>query len=410
MRVTCENHSIVKIFFISPYNVQYTQTSQKNDVTFCEGFAENGCDVELFYPAIERVDVAPDLLPDEILEGYGVQTSFKLTRLQIIVGKRGSMVDRFAPMLYPAEYAARLIWKAARIMRAEHSLKDVFFISRSSQGLLPITVAKKLLGVRTGAWIIPWAHEVKRDAKYKWLYRNSDGIIGTNSAITSDISSEYSIPKAKLAESLNPVSDYQLRTRFSRDEAREQLGLNVAQPLIVYTGKLAVGVAEVDYILEAARQLPQYRFLFTGGRDKAVSHFRQYCDDHGISNATFTGFISRYIDVRKYQFAADVLVSYYSPKDHDVRYNLPNKICEYMLTKNVIVTPDYPATRDILDEQNAFFVEPENPRALTEGLTYIINHPKRATQLAEKALQTVQELTYRKRAAFLVNFLNRVQS
>ena len=75
-----------KIFFITYYNVHYTQTSQKNDMTFCEGLSENLCNVELIFPnyKFEKAD-SYDLELDSIFNGYGIRTSFKLNRYTSII-------------------------------------------------------------------------------------------------------------------------------------------------------------------------------------------------------------------------------------------------------------------------------------------------------------------------------------
>lgn len=180
-------------------------------------------------------------------------------------------------------------------------------------------------------------------------------------------------------------------------------------PLVIYTGKIGIHYnKEIQHILEAAKSLPQYHFVLTGGKPDAVAHWQKWCGENDTKNVKFTGYFADYSQVRFYQFAADVLISYYTHQGHDVRYNLPNKVCEYMLTGNVMVIPDYPATRDTLDGSNCIFVEPENTTALVNAIRNAVENKQHSIQLAAKALSDVQELTFKKRTAILIEFLNKI--
>jgi glycosyltransferase involved in cell wall biosynthesis len=134
----------------------------------------------------------------------------------------------------------------------------------------------------------------------------------------------------------------------------------------------------------------------TGGKPEAVAYWIDYCRGKGIDNTIFTGYIHDYRRIRYYQYAADVLVSFYTHQAHDVRYNLPNKICEYMLTGNPIVSPDYPATRDLLHKDNCIFTRPEDSTDLAKHIREAIENRTESTEKAERAAREVREITFRK--------------
>lgn len=287
---------------------------------------------------------------------------------------------------------------------------ELFVLSRDVNILASLLWINKVLLRGRGPRVVLWAHEVKPEgAQYRWVYRNVDGVMGTNSAIVEDLHAQFGIAREKMAVTLNPISSRQLheqeRSRESKEALRTRLGLPTDRPLVVYTGKLGPEMREIEYILEAASRLPDYAFVLTGGKPDAVRHFEAYCRERGIRNAVFTGFINAYTDVLGYQMAADVLVSYYTPQDHLVDYNYPQKITEYMLSGNPIVTPDYRATKDVLNEENAMFVAPEDPAALARGIAEAVNDPARARRLASRAREDVKEFTFRKRTGMLMEFL-----
>ena len=77
-----------------------------------------------------------------------------------------------------------------------------------------------------------------------------------------------------------------------------------------------------------------------------------------------------------------------------------------MLTGNVIVTPDYPATRELLNRENCWFSEPENSKALAETITYALSHPEETKQRAMKARETVEQATFKKICWRVLEFFN----
>lgn len=387
----------MKIYFFSPYDLLRAKTNSIADIHLCEGFAQNGCEVELVTPYVHRKD---NIQRKDINQVYGLHTPFRISILPT------PFLDGMSKWLILPVMSSAFALKTLRILIANIGRQqEVAVISRNVDLLLPAILLKRLFGRRRGPKIICWAHEFVSKRRYIWAYRNSDGVIATNSAITADLHRIAGIPASALAVSLNPITEHHVQNAWTRESAREKLDLSIDKPLVVYTGKLYIGQKEAEYILEAARQLPQYHFLLTGGKPGVVSHYNQQCLRRGIANVSFTGFLYRYDDVRLYQFSADILVSYYSRHDHLVTYNLPNKICEYMLTGNPIVTADYPAIKDVLNESNAILVEPENVEALCKGI-------HRAWECgaakARQAYEDVKEMTFLKRTKSLLEFIGRL--
>ncbi|MEW6330036.1 MAG: glycosyltransferase family 4 protein [Pseudomonadota bacterium] len=388
----------MKIYFFSPYDLLRAKTNSIADIHLCEGFAQNGCEVEMIVPYVHRKD---NIRRKDIGQVYGVHTPFRISILPTPF-RDGMSKWLTLPVMVIAFAMTTLRILFTNIGR----YREVTIISRSVDLLLPSILLKRLLRLRRGPKVICWAHEIIFKRRYLWVYRNSDGVIATNSAITADLERIAGIPAAALAVSLNPITEQHLEEQWTRESAREKLGLVVDKPLVVYTGKLYVGQREAEYLLEAARQLPQYHFLFTGGKPNVISHYARQCAERDIANVSFTGFLYRYHDVRLYQYAADALVSYYSRHDHLVTYNLPNKICEYMLTRNPIITSDYPAIKDVLNRDNAILVEPENVAALCEALRRALENTAQSAKLAQRSFDDVKEMTFLKRTKSLLDFIN----
>jgi glycosyltransferase involved in cell wall biosynthesis len=75
-----------------------------------------------------------------------------------------------------------------------------------------------------------------------------------------------------------------------------------------------------------------------------------------------------------------------------------------MLAGNPIVTPDYRATRDILTEDNAMFVQPEDAANLAQGLSAVIEDRTLGARLGERAREDATEITFKARTRMLMDF------
>ena len=391
----------VKILYYSNFDVLRPSTNRISDVRFCEGFVENGCEVELTVPYVyRRYNIARSL----VNRYYGIEHPFKIVILPT------PFWEGISKWLSVPTLAAMVTAAYLRSLLATRGRWDeTVVLSRDVNVLAPLLWINKALLRGRGPRVVLWAHEVKPEsAQYRWVYRSVDGVIGTNSAIVEDVHAKLGVPRSKTAITLNPISTRQLRERLEGGEGKEaircRLGLPLDRPLVVYTGKVGAGLREIELILAAAARHPGYTFLFTGGKPEAVHHYRSYCEARGLDNVVLTGFLDDYTEVLQYQVAADVLVSFYSTQDHLVDYNYPQKITEYMLSGNPLVTPDYRATRDVLNERNAIFVAPEDPDSLAEGIRRAVEDRAYARRVAERAFRDVQEYTFEKRTRLLMDF------
>lgn len=388
------------LIYLTPYDILRPRTNSVGDVRLCEGFAQNNCEVNLIVPFVYREDNIPK---SEVAKNYAVETMYNIIYLPTKFKKDISG--------YVTLWIAILdIWYSLKIIRKAKKDQRIYIISRTNYLLRPMFALRKIVPfLFKNARIIHWSHEIKLKKSYLKVYKETDSLLATNSAIIEDLNKYLCYDKSKAFPTLNPISDAQARENITKEEARKAVNLtDHSNPIIVYTGKVGIeGQKEIEHILEAAMLLPNYTFLLTGGKPEAVDHWKKWCSDRGIKNYIFTGYIYDYSQIKNYQYSADVLISYYVKSSHDVRYNFPNKICEYMLTGNVIITPDYPATRDVLTEDNCYYVEPENSNALADKIKYAIEHKEESITRGKKAKEDVREITFKNRTGLVLDFLNK---
>jgi len=144
------------------------------------------------------------------------------------------------------------------------------------------------------------------------------------------------------------------------------------------------------------------KIIIVGGRRDQVDKFRAITSSN--KNIEFVSFVSP-SEVFYYQFAADVLLSYY-PEGFDINeYISPGKLFEYMASGNPIIIADYPVLHEIVEHnESAYFVKKDDPVALLQSVLKLKENKSLRETLAVNALKRVEMFTWEKRAKQIVNF------
>ena len=92
--------------------------------------------------------------------------------------------------------------------------------------------------------------------------------------------------------------------------------------------------------------------------------------------------------------------------EHFAYYASPLKLFEYMASKTPIVATDLPSTGEILrDGENAVLVEPDDPKALAEGIERTLSDAELAARIGRQAREDVRQYTWGERAANIMTFV-----
>jgi glycosyltransferase involved in cell wall biosynthesis len=296
------------------------------------------------------------------------------------------------------------------VLRALRPSRASAVIARDVRLLLPYVAAARA-GIRDVV-TAPWLHEFRGKRAELLVCSSSTCILATNSAILNELASRgISNPPTFVTGNPVPRERVEFGRACSRADARRRLGLDLHRPVIAYTGKLYLAQRELYYLLAAAARLPEYLFLFTGGKPVVVRTLVDQLRHRGLDNVRLAGKLSKPEETRFYQQAADVLVTYYSIEDHPyAHHNLPNKLAEYMTTGNLIVAADFPAVRDILNPGNALLVKPDDVNALTDGLVCAVRRKDESAALAARAQRDIATRTTESVGADLSRFLAQASS
>lgn len=183
-------------------------------------------------------------------------------------------------------------------------------------------------------------------------------------------------------------------------EARAQLGLPEGLT-IACTGHLYAGRGG-DLFLELARRFPERQFLWVGGRTEEVDTHRAQAAAMGLNNTLFTGHVPQ-PDLPLYQAAANILLMPYgrsiagSGGGNSAEICSPMKLFDYLAAGRAILSSDLPVIREVLAEDCASLVPPEDIDAWEAGLSNLLADGALRVRLAARARERAELYSWRER-------------
>jgi glycosyltransferase involved in cell wall biosynthesis len=358
-------------------------------IRLCAGLASQGQRVELVVPAVRR----PSPPASELFATYGLEPNFELRYLP--VGGGSGDYDSWT-------FRRLLLRHAARAVKRDRP--DVV-ISDGIRLVLPYVLATRA-GVRRPV-TAPWMHEFRGTRLERLVCSWATCVLATNEEILRDMArSGLSTPRSFVTGNPVPQERIEFGRKHARADARKRLGLDADRPVVAYTGKLYTGMRELGYLVEAAARLPEALFVLTGGQPPVIERLEADLREAGVTNVRLAGMLPNPEEIRYYQQAADVLVTYYSRDDLPfAAHYIPSKLAEYMTTGSTVVAADYPAVRDLLDSGNSILVKPDDAAALTEAIRLAIRDRAPASTLGRQAQRDIASRSSETVAAELVDFL-----
>lgn len=161
--------------------------------------------------------------------------------------------------------------------------------------------------------------------------------------------------------------------------SRDEIGLPKNSQLILYAGRLDYTQKNVNNLVIAlniiCKKNNSYAVICGDGPKR--SHLMSSISNNGLADRILLkGFVSNMWSFMK---ASDVFVSvsYFEGR--------PNTVIEAMACACPVVVSDIPAHREILDEESAVFVNPDDPSDIAEGISKVLMLPAEAKKRAEKA-------------------------
>ncbi len=369
----------MKLFYVTEGQVPSHSAHSVHVMKMCQAFVQCGCEVTLIAPNDDPQGTLPNV--EEVQNEYGIRDPFDIRWL--------SRSPRFSG-------TARFARAAVRTARAQGA--DVIF----SRALFAAFWGG--FGATQRAPVILEWHLPPRSLQEKIVFavaKQSERGVPFAVVITEALAELYRAAGWP-AERLMVLADAVDLERFP--EPRDVTSEN-GRTVVGYTGHLYDGRG-VDVLLETARRLPEAHFVFVGGRDQDVDHWRQESNKMNLGNVEFTGHRPNR-ELPELLSKMDVLVMPYqnvvrvhNNKADTARWMSPMKMFEYMAAGKPILSSDLPVLREVLeDRRNAMLVPCDEPGAWASAIRELRERPDFARRLGRAARADVAErYTWKKRA------------
>ncbi len=189
-------------------------------------------------------------------------------------------------------------------------------------------------------------------------------------------------------------------------DIRERLNLPKDKKIILYSGHLYKWKG-AEILLDAASNLKDILFVFVGGTKKDTERFKKKAGNMKLKNTLIIGHRPRK-DIPFYLKSADLLMLPNSGKEKiSSHYTSPLKLFEYMASGVPILASDLPSIREILNNDNAIFFNPDNSTDLTRKIERCINDNDFLDEISRESLQDVRQYSWILRARKIIDFFNK---
>lgn len=221
----------------------------------------------------------------------------------------------------------------------------------------------------------------------------SDKIIAVTLGIKANLESAYQIPGEKITVVPNGANT-SLFKPVEQDECRKNLGLDPKTPYVCFVGNLAPWQG-VEYLVKAAPSIlsryPDCRFLIVGDgvmKNELLNLSRELeIEDRFI----FTGVVP-YDRVPVYINASDVCAAPFIVARNAKIGLSPLKLYEYMACGKPVVASAISGVADALEaSKGGLSVPPENPEALAEAISRLLEKQELREDMGSKGLSYVTE-------------------
>jgi len=237
------------------------------------------------------------------------------------------------------------------------------------------------------------------------------GIVAISGSLEEDLRRSdraVSLPPVLVAHDGVNLEKY--RADVDSQEARRRLGLPLDKTIIAYTGRLIRGKGVETLISAFAGLKNRDRLLLLLVGQVYSPIYAGSVAKLALENVRFTGFIPPG-QVHEFQLCADILVL---PSGQDLayaRYTSPIKLFEYMASGKPLVASALAGITEVIrDGENGLLFPPSDSGALAQAMQYLLDHPAKARQLADRARQDAALYTWGQRAVRIHRFIEQYSS
>lgn len=381
------------IHYVASVRIPSERANAYQILVQCDALAAAGHRVTLVVP--RRANSFP-LRDAEIAAYYGLRAAPQLVRLFTI-----DWIDAVPTRFQRVPFLIQSATFACSVKRwlARHPADLVYTRDQFSLALL----------ARSGVPLVYEAHDLpQRPAARRELVRalgSSLGVVAITQGLADDLAA-LGVDRSRIEVLPDGFDPRRFADMPEKAAARANLGITADARLVVYAGQFFAWKG-VDTLVDAAARAPRLTVLLVGGRPEDRARIEARVRASGASNVVLHPPVEP-ARVPTYLAAADVLAIPNSAKEPiSARYTSPLKLFEALAAGRAIVASDLPSLREVLHDDNAVLVAPDDAAALARGLERAIDDADGSARRVARGRADVQRRTWDARAAAIVEHARR---
>ncbi len=377
------------LYYITHANLPTKKAFGYAVAKMCSTFA-NTEKVTLVIPkkVIKEVDISEDLYAY-----YGIPNNFSVIYIPVIQAAHFRFLGDIIPFLIEK------ISFSISVFRLKIEKADTCY----SRDILPLL----FLRLKTAKLFLEIHYLSKSDSFYiRWIRLAKKIIVITSFLKEELIGIGYNKDDIHIAPD---AVDLTLFDSVKEDKytIRNKLGLPNDKKIVLYLGNLFPWKGVYNLVDSFQNLSDDIVLVIVGGSDDTLPQFRQFCANKSYSdNIVITGY-KKHEEISHYLKSADILVIPNSAKERISKYNTsPLKLFEYMASGVPILASDLPSLREVLNEGNATFFQPDDPVDLGNTIKVALADVESLNQKSKQALIDVQQYTWEIRARNILKFIH----
>jgi|SRR3989344_9061093 len=355
----------------------------------CEALAKLGAEVVLLFPKRDN-----SLKGQDCFSYYGVEKNFEVKQIFSVDLLKYGFLNIFSFWLGTLSfYCGAFLY----ILFKMPNFKIVYTRDFYAASILKILRKKIVLEI----------HNLPKRINlfYKFFLRANDKIIAITNGLKEGLI-ESGVDSNKILLLPDGVDLDKFNIKVSKEAARDKLGLPQNKNLVLYVGNLYKWKGVYTLALASQFLSAKETIIFVGGGvDEDLPKLKNFITKNNLQNIQTSGH-RPYSEVPYYLKSADVLVLPNSASDKvSELFTSPLKLFEYMASGKPIVASNLPSLREVLNDKNAFFFEPDNPKDLADAIKKILENRNLSNMISKQAFEDVKNYTWQKRAEKILNFI-----
>ncbi len=365
----------------------------------CEEFASVGLEVELWVPTRRNQP------KKSAFSFYNLAENFKIVRIPAFdFLSLAKYLGRFSFYLQTMNFFVKVV-------RRRSVDKNTIIFSRQPEIIWQFS--RK--GFKTIYECHDWLGKKKRMSLY--FLRRASFIITTNDHIKSGFL-ENGFSSQNILAAPNGIDLKVFDLPLNKQEALAKLNLSekikneiVEKKILLYTGSFkTMGVDKgINEIMEALKILDSNVFFAAvGGSTCDIEFYNQMASGLGVSSRVLLVSHVSQKELAVWQKAADILLMPFPKKAHYEYFMTPLKMFEYMASQRPIIASDLPSIREVLNEKNCLFCQPQDAEDLAEKIKFLLANDEYGKKITAQAYADVKNYTWDKRVGDILNFIGKL--